>query len=275
MFTLNEAWASTSSDLVIQGKQTKALDARVAALESEHCSPRDLDELERITRTLDMKIQDVASKADATAVRSFQAAFFSDTLLQALEDLYKSPQNYIEPGATSGGRQDSGSAALQASTDLAFLLKNALQSVASLTAVDEKKMDSILESKLASVGAKMNEEVVRHRREHSLAIDELSRRVAALPRDIRQDILGDREMLRSIAVHIPMGADDPVFKANVEAVTEPLLQGSAIKVSLVLIPGITPHISICSFIFDSIHTYIFCLARALVRREPFKGRAKT
>jgi hypothetical protein len=219
MFGLNDAWASTSNDLILQGKLSKALDARVAALESDHCTSSDLTDIDRALKRVDVKVQEVTGKIDAAAIRSYQAAFFSDTMLQSLESLYKSPEDEKLEGTS------------QAVMDMSFLLRNALLSVAKSAALTDDKISSIVDMKVSKAFKVSKDESEKIRKSEAARVDDLMLNCVELPKRVRQNLLDDREFVRSVASQVPQISDEPIFKSNVEDVVMPLLKTTNAKVS--------------------------------------------
>lgn len=219
MFTLNDAVASTSNDVIVQSKHSKALDVRLAALEADHCSSVDLEDIDRALKKLDVQIQENSGKSDSAALRSYQAAFFSDTLLQSLENLYKSPTGDEKAEAVS-----------QAVTDMTFLLKNALLSVANSATFSEDKIASLVDAKLTKELSLSKEETEKARKIESVRVDGLDQRYTELPSLIRKNLIDDQEFVQSIASQVPQIAEQPVFRSNVEEIVFPLLKTTNSKV---------------------------------------------
>jgi hypothetical protein len=219
MFGLNDAVASIGNDVIVQGKYSKALDVRIAALEADHCSPTDLEDIDRALKRLDFKVQESSGKSDSAALRSYQAAFFSDTLLHSLENLYKSPVGDEKSVAVS-----------QAVTDMTFLLKNALLSVANSATFSEDKIAFLVDAKLTKALAAVEEENEKARKSESMRVGGLDQRCTELPSHIRKNLIDDQEFVRLIASQVPQIAEEPAFRSNIEEIVFPLLKTTSSKV---------------------------------------------
>ena len=55
MYTLNEAWASTTNDLVVQGRHLQGLDERAQQLEIEHVAPSEIRKIEQSLRIFETR----------------------------------------------------------------------------------------------------------------------------------------------------------------------------------------------------------------------------
>ena len=222
MFSLNEAWASTSNDLIVNSKFAKAMDGRIAVLEIEHCSPGDVRALEKITKSLDMKIDDVAARSDATALRGFQTAFFSETLLQAFEELYKGEEKREQPS--------------QAVADMVFLLRSAFTSIA----MDKNNIVQLVEGLLA---AKLSDfaDQEKHRKVVDVETTEsalkevtraLTNQMQEMPKNIRDELVVDKSFLEAVVAAMSTSRNDSQFTAGIEAVVGPLIKTARTKVKI-------------------------------------------
>ena len=55
MYTLNEAWGSTTNDLVVQGRHLQGLDERAQQLEIEHVAPSEIRKIEQSLRLFETR----------------------------------------------------------------------------------------------------------------------------------------------------------------------------------------------------------------------------
>ena len=235
LYAMNESWVGTSSDLKLQLNSHKQLEQRIWNIEQDYTRPIEIQQIERTQEDLQDQLKDVRATAEAASLRGYQTAFFSDTLLAALEEMYKgygiSTKENVD--SKNGDKHFFFSKADQSTQepsravqDMVSLMTSAMQSSATRAMHNDEKLvdtikvitDPIVRAQLADTIKvyQAENEMTRYPKLHNDMKKELSMSLPEDPNFVHK-------LTASVKSAIPPAVEEVEFLKKIESVVHPLV----------------------------------------------------